>query len=136
MGEDDRRLRGRIQETPRRIDRDNRTLKRALIPIAVGTALAPVPPGLAPGAWYYFALFATVIVSVIAEPIPPAAVGLCGVVVPSISGLVRQSPAQATAWALSGFSNSTVWLIFAAFMFTLGYAETGLGRRIALHLIH
>ncbi len=94
-----------------------------------------MPPGLAPGAWYYFALFAAVIAGVITEPIPPAAVGLCGVVAASVSGLVRDTPAQATAWALSGFSNSTVWLIFAAFMFTLGYTETGLGRRIALHLI-
>ena len=113
------------------------TLKRTLIPIAVGAAiaLAPVPEGLDPRAWYYFALFATVIVAVMTEPIPPAAVGLCGVVAATVSGLVRDSPAEATAWALSGFSNSTVWLIFAAFMFTLGYAETGLGKRIALHLI-
>jgi len=50
-------------------------------------------------------------------------------------GLVRASPAEATAWALSGFANSTVWLIFAAYMFALGYSKTGLGRRIALHLV-
>jgi len=37
-------------------------------------------------------------------------------------------PANASlTWALSGFSNSTVWLIFAAFMFALGYEKTGLG---------
>ena len=110
---------------------------RVLIPIAVGAvvALLPAPTGLSPQAWYYFALFVTVIVGVVTEPIPPAAVGLCGVIVASVSGLVRESPAQATAWALSGFSNSTVWLIFAAYMFTLGYTKTGLGRRIALHLI-
>jgi L-tartrate/succinate antiporter len=39
------------------------------------------------------------------------------------------------SWALSGFSNSTVWLIFGAFMFALGYEKTGLGRRIALVLV-
>ena len=39
------------------------------------------------------------------------------------------------SWALSGFSNSTVWLIFGAFMFALGYEKTGLGRRIALMLV-
>ena len=38
-------------------------------------------------------------------------------------------------WALSGFSNSTVWLIFGAFMFAMGYEKTGLGRRIALELV-
>lgn len=38
-------------------------------------------------------------------------------------------------WALSGFSDSTVWLIFAAFIFAQGYEKTGLGRRIALLLM-
>jgi L-tartrate/succinate antiporter len=38
-------------------------------------------------------------------------------------------------WALAGFSNSSVWLIFGAFMFAQGYEETGLGRRIALLLM-
>ena len=46
------------------------------------------------------------------------------------------NPANASlSWALSGFANSTVWLIFAAFMFALGYDSTGLGRRIALLLV-
>ena len=44
-------------------------------------------------------------------------------------------PTQPLAWALSGFSNTTVWLIFGAFMFALGYEKTGLGRRIALLLV-
>ena len=38
-------------------------------------------------------------------------------------------------WALSGFSNTTVWLIFCAFIFALGYEKTGLGKRIALGLV-
>src|SRR5208283_5603101 len=46
------------------------------------------------------------------------------------------SPADAAlTWALSGFSNGTVWLIFGAFMFALGYEKTGLGKRIALILV-
>jgi len=43
--------------------------------------------------------------------------------------------AEAIKWGLSGFSNSTVWLIFAAFMFALGYEKSGLGKRIALQLV-
>jgi len=39
------------------------------------------------------------------------------------------------AWGLSGFSNTTVWLIFIAFMFALGYEKTGLGKRISLILV-
>ena len=41
----------------------------------------------------------------------------------------------ALTWALSGFSNGTVWLIFGAFMFALGYEKTGLGKRISLLLV-
>jgi L-tartrate/succinate antiporter len=76
-----------------------------------------------------------VMVGIITEPIPPAALGLVGVIVAAAAGLVRTSTAQATVWALSGFGNPTVWLIFAAFIFSLGYAKTGFGKRIALLLI-
>ncbi|QKF60146.1 sodium:sulfate symporter family protein [Aliarcobacter lanthieri] len=38
-------------------------------------------------------------------------------------------------WALSGFGNSVIWLIFAAFMFALGYKKTGLGRRVSLIMV-
>lgn len=41
----------------------------------------------------------------------------------------------ALTWALSGFVNTTVWLIFGAFMFALGYEKTGLGKRISLLLV-
>lgn len=110
---------------------------RVAAPLVVGAvlALAPVPQGLSPNAWRYFALFAAVIVGVIAEPIPAATVGLAGVVTAAVLGLVHPSTAQATSWALSGFANNTVWLIFAAYMLALGYSKTGLGKRIALVLI-
>src|SRR5712692_894013 len=114
-----------------------RTVARVAAPLVVGAGLAlwPVPQGLTPNAWRYFALFAAVIVGVITEPIPAAAVGLAGVVLGAILRLVRPSTAEATAWALSGFANTTVWLIFAAYMFALGYSKTGLGKRIALLFI-
>ena len=110
---------------------------RVAIPLAVGIALdfTPVPQGLSRNAWLYFALFAAVITGVITEPLPAAAVGLAGIVIAAVSGLVYASPSQATAWALASFGNGTVWLIFAAYMFALGYTKTGLGRRIALLLI-
>jgi L-tartrate/succinate antiporter len=112
-------------------------LFRALAPIVIGGAvfLVPTPAGLPPNAWHYFALFLATITGVIFEPIPGAAIGLLGVLTATVFGLVRPGPAQATAWALSGFSNSTVWLVFAAYMFACGYSKTGLGKRIALHLI-
>jgi L-tartrate/succinate antiporter len=134
----------RLQESvttqaPRTLQKKSRrsTFARAAAPLFVGAAIAiaPVPHGLPLNAWRYFALFAAVMVGIITEPIPPAALGLVGVIVAAAAGLVRTSTAQATAWALSGFGNATVWLIFAAFIFSLGYAKTGFGKRIALLLI-
>jgi len=110
---------------------------RAIAPLIIGTAiaLAPVPQGLSANAWRYFALFAAVMVGIIAEPLPPAVIGLLGVTIGAITGLVRASTSEAAAWALSGFANTTVWLIFAAYMFAVGYSKTGLGKRIALLMI-
>ena len=108
-----------------------------IVPLAIGLVIAmvPVPAGLSLNAWRYFALFATVIVALITEPIPPAIIGMAGVIVAAMLGLVRETPAQSAQWALSGFGNATVWLIFAGYMFTLGYTQTGLGKLIALHLV-
>ena len=122
---------------------------KALPPMAVAVILAvlPAPAGLPPHAWYYFALFAGVIVGLMLEPLPGGAIGLiCVTLVTVLAPWVLYAPAElaepgfkpataALAWALSGFSNGTVWLIFGAFMFALGYEKTGLGRRIALLLV-
>ena len=110
---------------------------RVIGPLLLGGAIAlvPTPEGLAPEAWHYFALFVTVIALIITEPIPAAAMGMAGVTAAAVLGLVRDTPGASAQWALSGFGNTIVWLIFAAFMFTVGYAQTGLGRRIALHLV-
>jgi anion transporter len=110
---------------------------RAAAPLAVGMGLAvlPVPAGLEGNAWGYFALFAAVVVALVLEPIPAAAVGLVGVTLAAVGRLVEPGPAASIAWALSGFQDRTVWLIFGAFVFSIGYARTGLGRRIALWLV-
>jgi L-tartrate/succinate antiporter len=112
-------------------------LARVIGPLFLGGAIAlvPTPEGLAPAAWHYFALFVAVITLIITEPIPAAAIGMAGVTAAAVLGLVRDTPRASAEWALSGFGNTIVWLIFAAFMFTVGYAQTGLGRRIALQLV-
>ncbi|MCX6546140.1 MAG: DASS family sodium-coupled anion symporter [Acidobacteria bacterium] len=109
----------------------------AAAPIAVGLVVLalPVPAGLTPGAWRYFALFAAVVAGLMAEPLPAAAIGFIGVGLAALSRLVVADPADSLKFALSGFSNGTVWLVFAAFMIAQGYEKTGLGRRLALLLV-
>lgn len=122
---------------------------KAVAPVAAAAVLAliPAPAGLAQHAWYFFAIFAGVIVGLMFEPLPGGAIGLIGVtVVTVLAQFALFSPTElgkagfrptdaALTWALSGFSNATVWLIFGAFMFALGYEKTGLGKRIALLLV-
>jgi L-tartrate/succinate antiporter len=73
-----------------------------------GLASMAVPAGLKPAAWHYFALFAAVIVGLILEPIPAAAIGLAGIAVVGVSRLVDESAAASMTWALSGFQDRTV----------------------------
>lgn len=174
---------------------------RVAVPVLIAGLLAilPVPDGLTPNAWYYFAIFAAVVAGLILEPIPAAAVGVIGVTlaaslllvapppskpvkivtdkpaavvtdnapkgVPSGNASVSPkdnagkvpssdapagkpagpppaaapskglTPADSIKWALSGFSDGTVWLIFIAYMFAMGYEKTGLGRRLGLGLV-
>ncbi|MGP0064259.1 MAG: anion permease [Isosphaeraceae bacterium] len=110
---------------------------RFLAPVVVwsGIILVPHPPGLSLNGWHYLGLFAGVIVALVLEPLPPAAVGLIGVTAATMLGDVVPKPADAIKWGLSGFSDGTVWLIFGALTLSTGYEKTGLGRRIALSLV-
>jgi L-tartrate/succinate antiporter len=47
-------------------------LWRILLPVAVAVAIAliPAPAGLAPHAWYYFAIFSAVIAGLVVERCP------------------------------------------------------------------
>ena len=108
-------------------------------------------PQLTAQAWLFLSIFIGVIVGLILEPVPPALVGVVGVVIAVFFRVGAAYPAtldpgtpitqntisgaDAIKWGLSGFSDSTVWLIFAAFAIGLGYQKSGLGRRIAMLLV-
>jgi len=108
--------------------------RKWLPPLLFGLVLLLIPPptGLTPDAWHFFALLVAVIVALITEPMPGAAIGFMGVALAAGLRLVGETPTEALRWALSGFASDAVWLIFAANMFALGYESTGLGRRMAL----
>lgn len=97
--------------------------------------LWPIPDGLNGNQWHYFAIFAAVIAGLVLESMPVGAVGLIGLTCAGVAGYVEHEPAKALRWMLSGFSESTVWLIVGAFVFAIGYRKSGLGNRIALLLV-
>lgn len=122
---------------------------KALAPLLVLAILLwiPTPDGMPPQAWRYFAIFVAMIVGMILEPIPATAISFIAVTLSVLSANWVLFGAQELAepgfkagkealkWGLAGFSSTTVWLVFGAFIFALGYEATGLGRRIALFLV-
>lgn len=110
---------------------------KILMPLIVFGILwmTPAPQGLSLQGWHFMAVFFAVLVGLILEPIPAALLGLIGVSVVSLLGLVGKTPAANVKWALSGFSNNIIWLIFASIMFAMGYKKTGLGKRISLLMV-
>ncbi len=113
----------------------SKTIKK-VIPIAVLLIFwfIPVPEGLTINAWHFISIFLAVVIGLIVEPVPAALVGFAGISLVAVLGLMG-SAGDNIKWALSGFSNTVIWLIFAAFMFAMGYKKTGLGKRISLIMI-
>lgn len=101
--------------------------------------LIPVPDGMPPQAWHYFAVFVAMIVGMILEPIPATAISFIAVTIcvigsnyllfdaKELADPAFNAQKQALKWGLAGFSSTTVWLVFGAFIFALGYEVSGLG---------
>ena len=109
----------------------NSKIVRGLLVVLLGAAIwfCPAPAGMKPQAWHLFAIFVATIAGFIAQPLPIGAVALISI---TFSALVKiLKPGE----ALSGFSNTTIWLIVAAFLFAQAFINTGLGKRIAYLLI-
>lgn len=82
---------------------------------------------------HMLAIFVGTIVALITQPLPTASVSIIGL---SAAMITKAMPLDGSPPpALAGFSNSTVWLIVAAFFISEGFVVTGLGRRIALWFV-
>jgi DASS family divalent anion:Na+ symporter len=116
---------------PAPVARIARQLWRFALPAAVGVTLwfVPAPGGVKTQAWHLLAIFVATIVGVVAKPLPMGAVAILGITATALTGVLE--PAQ----ALSGFSNSVIWLIVLAFFIARGFIKTGLGTRIAYYFV-
>jgi len=106
-------------------------LRRLAFVVCVGLAIwaLPRPDAVDPRAWRLFAIFVATVVGIIAKPLPIGAVAFVGIAAALATGTLT------IAEALSGFANVTVWLVVAAFFLAAGFIRTGLGERIAYHLV-
>ena len=89
----------------------------------------PIPWDLSPDAWHLFAIFITAILGVLLEAFSIFTVSVIALVAVV---LLRVLPSEK---AFSGFSESFILLILAAFLVAKGVIKSGLGRRIAFLLI-
>ncbi|WP_373886052.1 anion permease [Cytobacillus gottheilii] len=101
--------------------------KTLLLTILIGTALWFIqPPGdLTEQAWHLFAIFVATIIGLILKPMPMGSVAILALT----STVVTQT--LTLEQSLSGFQNSTIWLIVIAFFISRGFIKTGLGTRVA-----
>lgn len=106
-------------------------LWKAGIPILVAAVVyfLPVPDGVEPTGMRMLGIFLGTILALILQPLPTGAVALIGMTAAMLT------KTETAARALSGFANTTVWLIVAAFFIAEGFLLTGLGRRIALMFV-
>lgn len=89
----------------------------------------PHPEAITPIAWHLFAVFAATIAGFILQPLPIGAVAFIGVSVAALLGVVSVKV------AISGYGNSTIWLIVCAFLLARAFIKSGLGSRIAYLII-
>ncbi len=123
-----------------------------IITLAVGALLwlVPVPDGLAnycsgikgfedipadviaANCWHLLAIFVATIVGLILKPIPMGSMCILQLTVIMLSQLLDNGTSSGYITnALSGFHNTTIWLIVIAFFISRGFIKTGLGSRIA-----
>jgi DASS family divalent anion:Na+ symporter len=110
---------------------DDVSLGRLALVVAVGVLiwLVPRPEAVDPRAWRLLAIFVATIVGLVAKPLPMGAVTFLALCVALATRTLT------LAEALSGFANSTAWLIATAFFIAAGFIRTGLGERIAYILV-
>lgn len=97
------------------------------VPLAILVILwlCPTPEGLKPEAWHMFAIFAATIAGILSAPIASGALMFIALAVTYFTGTLPLGD------VLKGFASGTVWMIFSAYVLSLGFVQSGLGRRIA-----
>ncbi len=102
-----------------------------LVPLALlgGLWITPAPEGLSLQAWHMFAIFVSTIIGILCAPIASGALMIIALAVTIFTNTLSFKA------ALSGLASGTVWMIFSAYVLSLGFVQSGLGRRIAYKML-
>src|SRR5579859_2610729 len=82
-------------------------------------------PALSAGQRHLLAVFVATIIALVAHPVPMAVSTLIGLAVLALTRTLTANQVY------SGYSNTTVWLIFTAFLFSRAVMSTRFGMRVA-----
>lgn len=97
--------------------------------------IAP-PEGVDINAWRLLGIFVGTIVAIIGKALPIGGAAMIGILLVGITQVTNPGePGKAMADALSGFSNTLIWLIGIAFFISRGFIKTGLGARVAYYFL-
>lgn len=129
-------------EKNRTSDATRGEVRPAVLAVALGVGVVlwfvPHPDACPDNAWHLMAIFVATIVGIIGKAAPMGtlsllAIGVCGVTrVLAVKGTTDAArTGESITNALSGFSNSVIWLIVLAFFIARGVIKTGLGTRLA-----
>ncbi|MDN7228861.1 anion permease [Planococcus sp. N064] len=101
--------------------------KSLLLCVALGLVLwfIPAPSGLATDAWHLFSIFVATIVALVIKPVPMGSTAILALTLIVLTNILTLEQ------SLSGFQNTTIWLIVIAFFISWGFIKTGLGTRIS-----
>ncbi len=97
--------------------------------------IVPPPEGVTANAWHLLALFIGTVVAIIGKAMPIGAIAILAITLVALTGVTNDNPSDAIKDALSGFSNSLIWLIGIAIIISRGLVKTGLGNRIGYYFI-
>lgn len=91
--------------------------------------MIPTPANLEPKAWQLLAVFVGLIIGLIGKALPMGGISFLALTILIVSHTLTMKE------AFSGFSNPIVWLVVAAFLLSRSFIKTGLGMRLAYHLV-
>lgn len=102
-----------------------------LFSLGLGTVIwfLPIPTGIEPKAWQLLAVFVGLLAGIIGKALPMGGISFLALTTLIVTHTLTMKE------AFSGFSHPIIWLVVAAFLLSRSFIKTGLGMRIAYHLV-